>query len=84
MGLQEAGAKGRQEMTQKLYRDSKGRFVNRKELVEELRGMIRISNHAGMNRIYQTFPPQIIRASRKCLASYIRQFRNKHKIYECF
>ena len=60
------------------------RIYHRKELVEELKEMIDIANHAGMNRIYQTFPPQILCASRKCLASYIRQFRILYGIYECF
>jgi len=60
------------------------RIYHREELVEELKRMIDIANHARMNRIYQTFPPQILQASRKCLASYIRQFRIKYGIYECF
>ena len=60
------------------------RIYHRKELVEQLREMINIAEHAGMNRIYQTFPPQILCASRKCLASYIRQFRIQYGIYECF
>ena len=71
-------------MTQKLYRDSKGRFVSREKCIKELKCMIDIADAAAHNRIYGTFPPQLIYASRKTLASHIRQFRIKYGIYETF
>ena len=70
-------------MTQKLYRDGKGRFVNEKlwaffklkgllDVIELWRRVQNKSNH----RLKYTDPHG--------MARYIRQFRNEHKIYECF
>jgi len=63
---------------QKLYRDSKGRFVSRESKVEELKGFIIALNDLA---IYYNAPHPVFL---KGHAPFFRWFRNQYKIYECF
>ena len=67
-------------MTQKLYRDRKGRFVSGEKPAESLKRMIDIIKHAGM----RVDKDQRLFRTAGIWASHIRQFRNKYKIYETF
>jgi len=73
-------------MTQKLYRDSKGRFVGRERLVSALRIWIdMIQLLAGTSAVMiNAHGFEIYPMPRGELAHCLRQFRNQYKIYECF
>ncbi len=74
------GASRGEEMTQKLYRDSKGKFVSRKEKVEKLKRRLRgLQTYAA---ILLEFPSSHYKVRWK--GCEYRRFRNKHKIYETF
>ena len=60
---------------QKLYRDSKGRFVSRKTLVEEIK--LHLSYLPGFVRLRDLVTARV-------LGERVRTLRNKHKIYETF
>lgn len=60
---------------QKLYRDSKGRFVNRSRIVEEVK--MHLSYLSGFVRFCDFKTAQAI-------GRRVRNLRNKHKIYETF
>ena len=62
-------------MTQKLYRNSKGRFVSRERIVEEIR--LHLSYLPGFVRLRDLVTARV-------LGERIRKLRNKHKIYETF
>ena len=73
---------------QKLYRDSKGRFVSRESRVEILKDGIKWLHYKNTHRVkYEDRPEWILISgdiwSRRA-AYYFRQFRNRYGIYECF
>ena len=58
---------------QKIYRDSKGKFVSRENLVEDFKFYL---NDFRENSVYYN--------DKQFMAQTFRQFRIRHGIYECF
>ena len=75
---------------QKLYRDSKGRFVSREVFIKELTTMLAVTYAFRGARPFIKFSETVkvrvdqLSINKHQFASLIRQFRIKHGIYECF